>query len=134
MPIGRHLLVWVEKMTLCFKGLTLLLMVLLSILGALLGGFTAQLLPIVVIFSRHWLMFGIIVDFKNGRVLVERNKAAICQVTFIVLLLPNPYHKFKYPPENSDFIMVIRDLFKEFRLPLTTKWVKGHQDVDLPYV
>ena len=83
-----------------------------------LGGFTAPLL-LVTVLARFWGLkhrckFRWIVDSKvaiNRVVLVTRHDNS-----------PNKQ------PNNCDYLSLIQELFKELRRPLSSEWIKGHQD------
>lgn len=83
-----------------------------------LGGFTAPLL-LVTILARHW---GLRHRCKF-RWLAD-SEVAINRVTFVTRKNHSPTKQ----PDNSDYLTTIKELFRELRRPMTTQWIKSHQD------
>jgi hypothetical protein len=88
-----------------------------------LGGFTAPLL-LVTVLARHWGLR----HRCTFRWLAD-SKVAINRVTFVTRKDHSPTKQ----PDNSDYLSTIKDLFRELRRPLKTKWIKSHQDGKMSY-
>ena len=88
-----------------------------------LGGFTAPLL-LVTILARHWGL-----KHRCSFRWLADSKVALHRVSIVTRHDHTPTKQ----PDNSDYIAVIEDLFKELRRPMQAQWVKSHQDSRTPY-
>jgi hypothetical protein len=82
------------------------------------GGFTAPLLLVTVV-ARHRCKFRWLAD----------SEVAINRETFVTRKDYSPTKQ----PDNSDYLTTIKELFRELRRPLLTKWIKSHQDGKISY-
>lgn len=87
-----------------------------------LGGFTAPLM-VATALARFW---GI--RHKCQFRWYTDSKSAISKVRMF-----STKGKPRHYPDNSDYVMVIQELLRELKQPLTPLWVKGHQDEERPY-
>jgi hypothetical protein len=88
-----------------------------------LGGLTAPLFMVVCL-ARLWGL-----KHKCRYRWMVDSRAAISQVKITTRVS----HQLRRAPNNSDYLMVIRELRKELGKPLEYVWVKGHQDDGTQY-
>lgn len=88
-----------------------------------LGGFTAPLLSVTVL-ARHWGL-----RHRCTFRWIEDSKVAINRVT----LVTRQDHRPTSQPDNTDYLSLIKDLFKELRHLLQAQWIKSHQDSQKQY-
>ena len=83
-----------------------------------LGGFTAPLLLITVL-ARHWGL-----RHRCKFRWIADSQVAINRVSLVTRKDYRPTSQ----PDNADYLLLIKGLFRELRRPLKAQWIKSHQD------
>ena len=88
------------------------------------GGFTAPLL-LVTVLARFWGL-----NHKCSFRWIADSKDAISRV---VLVTRHDYSPTRVQHDNCDYLSLITDLFRELRRPISSAWIKSHQDSNIKY-